>query len=104
MELTVRKDLRRLGPMDTGVSASLAEAALILARAVDSYAKEAKTPAELSAIAKAIQELRTVLAKLVEGSDGDEPAAGDTTPVWDSQEPGPADAGPSDRGGGAPAG
>lgn len=83
MELTVRRDLRRLGTLNTGVRASLAQAALILARAIDSYAKEAKTPAELSAIAKAIQELRTTLARLVEASDDDEGAAGDTTPVWD---------------------
>ncbi len=112
MESAVLGDLRGLGGLDTGVQASLAEAALILARAIDSYAKDAKTPAQLSAVTKAIQELRTTLGRLVElTNDNRRPAAGDSTPVWsdgtlvrDAAESGPADAGAADRGGGAPAG
>lgn len=98
MEAQVSADLDRMWGMDHGVRGSLAEAARILARAIDSYAAQPKTPAELSAIAKAIQELRTTLGRLMEVSE-DDPAAGDTTPVWDAAEHGPADAGPADPGG-----
>lgn len=103
MEAQVSADLERMGGLDYGVRGSLAEASRILARAIDSYAAQPKTPAELSSIAKAIQELRTTLGRLVEVSE-DEPTAGDTTPVWDATEPGPADAGAADPGGGPAAG
>lgn len=83
MEVAVRADLDRLGGLDTGVQASLAQAALILAGAIDSYAAAAGTPAQLSAVTRAIQELRTTLGRLVElTNDNRPPSSGGTVPVW----------------------
>lgn len=109
METSVRQDLRRMGKLDTGVKASLAETAVILARAIDSYSGRVDaggSAAQLSALAKAIQELRSTLRALVEKSDdaddGDE--ARMSTPVWDAAQSGAADVGAADRGGGGTAG
>lgn len=106
MERQVRKDLRGMGSLDTGVRGSLAQAALILARAIDAYSDQMGAAAQLSAIAKAIQELRTTLAALMEKTDDEHPdaPAGDSTPVWDAAEPGAADAGAAGGAGGAAAG
>jgi Xaa-Pro aminopeptidase len=108
METAVRRDLLRVGRLDEGVRASLAQSALILAHAIDSYAKEAKSPAELSAITKAIQELRTVLGKLVEadddGDDEAEFAARMSAPVRNPAVPGAEDTRRPDRGSGTAAG
>jgi hypothetical protein len=108
MELTVRADLDRLGRLDKGVRASLAQSALVLAHAIDAYAAQAESPAELSAIAKAIQELRIILGTLVEavddGDDEAEFAARMSAPVRNPAVPGAADARRPDRGSGPAAG
>lgn len=101
--MAVRRDLRRLGRLDTGVRGSLAEVAFVLARAIDDADEEPPTT-----VAKLAQELRVTLGALREvGGDGDDAAgvAADlASAVWDTPQPGPADVGAEDRGGGGVAG
>ena len=87
MEATVERDLSTLVRKDDGTRASLTQAAMVLARAIDAYAASAgSTASHLSAIAKAMQELRTILARLT-AADADDgrakrDAAQQSTPEW----------------------
>ena len=98
-----RRDLRRLGRLDTGVRGSLAEVAFVLARAIDDADEEPPTT-----VAKLAQELRVTLGALREvGGDSDDAAgvADDlSAAVWDTAELGPADVGAEGGAGGGVAG
>lgn len=61
MEASVAAELARYGPAGRS---SLAEGALVMARALDQFAASADTASHLSAIVKAHQELRVTLASL----------------------------------------
>jgi hypothetical protein len=95
MERAVRSELDGINARlakDAG-SASLAEGAMILARALDSFSASAESAAQLSAIVKANQELRATLAALrkagegVGNADDDRFAAEMSTAVGDAAQP-----------------
>lgn len=115
VEAAVGRDLQVLGAAVDGTA--LAEMALVMARAMDAFSSRALdgTPAEMSALAKAHQELRVTLGVLREVAarvgDGGEDAAELSTPVWsdgaaarDAADAGAADVGSAGGGGGAAAG
>lgn len=101
MERAVRRDIRDAGSLPAGAR-SLAEIALILARAIDEPGGNLATKAKLA------QELRVTLGQLrevVRDSVGDSGEAGQPhTPVWDAPQPGAADVGAAGSGGRAQAG
>jgi hypothetical protein len=102
VEVTVQRDLARLGRLDTGVRATLAEMALKMARAYDRY-----EGADLAKLARLNQELRQTLTGLtaeVNGDSDDDQAAHLSTPVWDGAQPGAPDAGAAGGGGRGEAG
>lgn len=102
MEQTVETDLARMSKLDHGVRGTLAQMARTMAHAIDGFANvETHTPAQLSALAKAHQELRTILSKLEEeiGEENEEEGKRMSTPVWDGAESGASDVGPSGGGG-----
>ena len=69
MERAVRSDIAKLNPDVVSRRSTLANAAVVLAYAIDSYSSQAKTAAELSAISRAISELRATMAGLAGGAD-----------------------------------
>lgn len=103
VERAVERDLERLGRLDTGVRATLAQMVRKMARAYDLY-----EGSDLAKLARLNQELRQTLMILTTevGGDGDggEEAAHLSTPVWDGPQPGPADAGAEGGGGRGAAG
>lgn len=94
--------LRELAALGGGYrDSALGEMALVMGRAMDAYTARAMegTPAEMSALAKAHQELRVTLGVLKEvaarGSGDSADAAHLSTPVWSG---GAAARDPSDTG------
>lgn len=113
VEAAVRAELDVFG--GAAAASALAEMALVMARVMDAFAGRAidGTPAEMSALAKAHQELRVTLGEIrkVAAGDGDggEDSAGLSTPVWadgaavrDAEVAGAADVG-AEGGGDRPA-
>ncbi|MEV7264697.1 hypothetical protein AB0N38_14205 [Micromonospora aurantiaca] len=99
VEQSVSDALDRLGKLDSGVRAPLALMARKLARAFDQYQGN-----DLTKLSRLNQELRQTLTAMVEvGDDGDGDGADLPAPVWDSAEPGAADAGRAGGGGGGAA-
>lgn len=102
VESAIQVDLGRLGALDVGVRATLAQMVLKMARAYDRY-----EGADLAKLARLNQELRQTLTVLTTEASGDgdgEEAVHLSTPVWHAAEPGAADAGAAGGGGGGPAG
>lgn len=86
VEAATRRELRGFGP--EAARSVLAELALTMARAIDAQADRVLegTPAQLSALAKAQQELRVTLGQLREVSSGngdDDREDGFSVPDWD---------------------
>ncbi len=85
VERAVKNDLAKL-KLEDGMRATLAQAALVLARSIDAYSGKTESAAQLSAVAKAIQELRSTLSRLLEVNDdagAEEEGARISTPVMD---------------------
>lgn len=103
MELAVRRDLRALP--DSVRKGVLAEGALMLARQIDAHSADSKAG---KLLADLWAQLRVTLKQLQEvGRDGGDDGKEDgdlSTPVWEREDTGAADAGAAGGGGGAAAG
>jgi hypothetical protein len=76
VELAVKRDLKALGDLKASGRATLAEMALVLARAIDGRGAEGPTTT-----AKLVQELRTLMASLGKADgDGDDDGPGEQVP------------------------
>lgn len=92
MQVAVMADIKQLKPDLLAKRNAYVQAAFVLARHIDAYSTEAQTAAELSAIARAISELRTVMDRLTGVASDDDGDEGKrlSTPHWAASEVPPA--------------